>query len=99
MTNQYKNSGIVRTDLYCHSCDKDFLAQINYDLDGNHILKCPHCGHQHCRVITNGVVTGDRWDSKNDDVDTPPTTKGTWAGDGMKTSSVSSFLRDSWLNR
>lgn len=98
MTDQYKNSGTVRTELYCHACDKDFLANINFDIDGQHILKCPHCGHQHCRVIEGGFVTGDRWDSRNDVVDEPPTEKGSWKGDnGMRTNTVSSFLRDAWV--
>jgi hypothetical protein len=67
MTEPYvgRESGQVRTDLYCHACDRNFTADLDYDCNGNHVIFCPHCRHEHCRVIQDGVVTGDRWDSRN----------------------------------
>jgi len=38
---------------------------LDFEIDGNHVLECPECGHEHCRVITDGKITGDRWDSRN----------------------------------
>ena len=38
---------------------------IDTEIDGNHVLNCPNCGHQHCRVVRNGVITGLRWRSRN----------------------------------
>jgi len=34
-------------------------------LNGNHVLNCPNCGHEHCRVVSNGKITDDRWDQRN----------------------------------
>lgn len=60
-----RRDGPVRTDLWCHDCQNDFSVDLDYGLDGNHVIYCPHCNHEHCRVIRNGEVTGDRWDSRN----------------------------------
>jgi DNA-directed RNA polymerase subunit RPC12/RpoP len=93
---QHKGVGIQRTDLYCHDCDKNFIAELNFDITGNHEIICPRCGHVHCRVIEEGMVTGDRWDSKYDNVKV--STKTMWVGEGAQTSVASHFLRDKWLN-
>jgi hypothetical protein len=58
----------MRTQLYCHNCDGYFNVDFDETINGNHIVKCPKCQHEHCRVIENGVVTGDRWDSRNPNV-------------------------------
>ena len=55
----------IRTEIYCHECDKYVQFTLDDELDGNHIIICPNCGHEHCRVIKKGKVTGDRWDSRN----------------------------------
>ena len=54
-----------RQELYCHACDRNVLFVVDMELDGNHVLNCPNCGHEHCRVVKDGVITGDRWDSRN----------------------------------
>ena len=63
-TDTLTQTGEVRTDLDCHQCGKNFIALLDFSLQGNHIIECAHCGHEHCRVIVRGKVTGDRWDSK-----------------------------------
>jgi hypothetical protein len=60
-----RETGKVRTPLWCHECQRDFSAVLDYDCTGNHVIFCPHCRHEHCRVIEEGVVTSDRWDSRN----------------------------------
>ena len=50
----------------CHACGQEMRFELDLDLSGNHVLTCPHCGHEHCRVIINGQITGDRWDRRND---------------------------------
>ncbi len=55
-----------RQEIYCHQCGKYVQFVIDMEINGNHILKCPGCGHEHCRVVKNGVITSDRWDSKDD---------------------------------
>lgn len=91
---------MIRTDMNCTNCYKNFIAQLEEELDGNHIVVCPYCGHEHCRVITDGKVTGDRWDSRNQRVDAKAF-KSTWKSDSqpIKTSVASAYLRDSWLSR
>jgi len=94
------NEGLIRTDMYCHDCDKNFIATLDYDIDGNHEIICPQCGHEHCRVIEGGKVTSDRWDSRySDKVETK--TQKIWNHNSLKmnTSSTSHFLRNRWLNR
>ena len=54
-----------RQEIFCHNCGKWVQFDIDVSLDGNHVLECPNCGHEHCRVVKDGVITGDRWDSRN----------------------------------
>lgn len=54
-----------KQELHCHACNKYVQFEIDLSLNGNHVLNCPNCGHEHCRVVKKGVITGDRWDSRN----------------------------------
>jgi uncharacterized Zn finger protein len=54
-----------RQEIYCHECNNYVQFVIDLELNGNHVLKCPKCGHEHCRVVRNGIITDDRWDSRN----------------------------------
>jgi hypothetical protein len=56
-----------RQELYCHACDKHVQFVIDMTLDGNHVLNCPNCGHEHCRVVKESIITDDRWDQRNGD--------------------------------
>jgi hypothetical protein len=56
-----------KQEIYCHECENYVQFNIDMSLNGNHVLKCPVCGHEHCRVVKNGEITEDRWDSRNDD--------------------------------
>lgn len=89
----------VRTDLHCTECRKGFVAQLDHSIEGNHIVECPHCGHEHCRVIEGGKVTDDRWSSRHQRIDVDK--RCVWKHDSlpMVTSSASAFIRDRWLNR
>lgn len=91
--------GMTRTDMDCHQCGKSFIAQLDFSIDGNHILECPHCGHEHCRVIKGGVVTGERWSSRADRIDVDK--RNVWKSGVIqaKTTTASTFIRDLWLNR
>jgi DNA-directed RNA polymerase subunit RPC12/RpoP len=53
----------MRTQLYCHACSGYFNVDFDESLNGNHVVNCPKCGHEHYRVIKDGVVTEDRWNS------------------------------------
>lgn len=89
----------VRTDLHCTNCPKQFIATLDMAVDGNHVVECPHCGHEHCRVIKDGVVTGERWDSREQRVDVDK--RCVWKSDSlpMETSTAAAFIRELWLNR
>lgn len=52
--------GNVRFNCYCQGCLNSFIARINFSLDGQHIIKCPFCHHEHCRHIENGVMKSDK---------------------------------------
>ena len=75
-----------RQELWCHECDKYVQFDIDVGLNGNHVIVCPDCGHEHCRVVKDGKVTDIRWDSRNraDSVTNYMTT-------GLTTSSASTY--------
>ena len=89
----------MRTDLHCTECSKNFIAQLDESVDGNHVIECPHCGHEHCRVIRGGKVTGDRWTSRMQRVDVDK--RCVWKHDSQPivTSIASAYIRDLWLGR
>lgn len=92
-------SEVRRTDLYCTECSKNFIAQLDYSLDGNHVLECPYCAHEHCRVVKNGEVTDVRWESRAQRIDVDK--RCVWKSDSrpMQTTTAASFIRDAWLSR
>lgn len=93
-------SGVQRTDLHCHACSGNFVAELDFDIQGNHIIECPHCNHEHFRTIEAGKITESRWGSNNDSSKATPA-RSVWKSSVIKakTSTVSSFIRDCWLNR
>lgn len=95
---QFRETGKVRTLLWCHDCGKDFEALLDYDLDGNHVINCPHCDHEHCRVIKAGVVTDDRWGQRNGPTHTYTAALGSVFTTIVTTSNTSStvFLAQLW---
>lgn len=90
---------MVRTDMHCTHCSRPFIAQLSMEIDGNHVIECPYCGHEHCRVVKDGVVSGDRWDTRMQRVEVEK--RCVWKSDSrpIYTSTAASFIRDSWLNR
>lgn len=54
-----------RQELWCHSCDHYVQFVCDLSRDGNHVLECPNCGHEHCRVVKDGKITDIRWDQRN----------------------------------
>jgi len=85
--------------MYCTECRKNFIASLDLSLDGNHVVVCPWCGHEHCRVVKGGKVTEDRWDHR---LQTHAVaSRSTWRADSQPivTSTASAFIRERWLNR
>ena len=91
---------VARTDMTCTECSKKFIAELDFRIDGNHVVECPHCGHDHFRLIENGKITEERWKSG---IPTTRVGKGKVikVEDGleMRTSTAAQFIRDAWLNR
>lgn len=56
---------IERQELYCHACGRVVIFEIDMGLEGAHVLNCPNCGHEHCRVVRGGRITEERWDQRN----------------------------------
>jgi uncharacterized Zn finger protein len=104
-----EGGGLQRTDMHCHACSGNFVAELDYDLNGDHEIVCPRCGHIHYRTIKDGKITESRYGT-----DSTPVVKvdgrSIWSVgevrkrdsgriEGAKVSTVSHFLRDRWLNR
>lgn len=89
------HEGVVNTPLDCHVCSKNFIAKLDYDIDGNHKIICPYCGHVHWRKIEKGVVTSDRWGSGGT---VEVTTERSWTHKtmGMETNTAAEHIRKKW---
>lgn len=59
---------IERQELWCHNCRHYVQFDMDLSINGNHVLTCPVCGHEHCRVVKDGIITEDRWDRRNNTV-------------------------------
>lgn len=53
----------ILIEFYCQMCCSYIYAKLNTSLDGNHIVVCPKCGHMHYRVVQNGIITEERYNS------------------------------------
>ena len=93
----------TKTLMDCHECSKQFVALLDYSINGNHIIECAHCGHEHCRVIVNGKITGERWSSRlgSDKNRDGIKARRVWKHTVLPatTTSASEFIRQRWLER
>lgn len=90
----------IRTDLYCHSCTGNFVAELEAGIDGKHTIECPHCGHEHFRYIRDGQVTDKRWESDSSSVKVVAA-RSVWKSTVIKaqTSTVAMHIRERWLQK
>jgi len=103
-----------RQEIHCHDCQQYVQFDIDLSLNGNHVLECPNCGHEHCRVVKEGIITEDRWDSRNGQsifistssiTSTAISTYDTSTAGTAYTSTTTTgtdasyYLYDAWLNR
>lgn len=101
---------IENQELHCHNCNRYVQFPMDMSLNGNHVLRCPNCGHEHCRVVKDGVITNDRWDSRNStyiitsattsasSTWTTYTSMGTTSASNLTSDSARTFLYNSWSN-
>lgn len=54
-----------RQELWCHACERYVQFVMDLAKDGNHVLECPNCRHEHCRVVQDGKITDIRWAQRN----------------------------------
>lgn len=54
-----------RQELHCHNCNQYVQFDVDMSMDGNLVLECPVCGHEHCRIVKDGIITEGRWDRRN----------------------------------
>ena len=101
---------LERQEIFCHECQKYVQFDVDLSLDGNYILECPNCGHEHCRVVENGRITIKRWASTN--LNTYPIQTSTvttsvgsiWSSYTSNLTAtdirdINKFYLDSWMNR
>lgn len=88
-----------RTDMDCTSCGRSFIAEFDLSINGNHVVLCPWCEHEHCRVITDGAVTGDRWDTRMQRIDVRKICVWKSSEAPAQTSIASAWLRERWMSR
>ncbi len=95
-----EGGGIQRTEINCHNCHKNFVAELDLDINGNVIIECAHCGHEHFRGIQGGKVTESRWGDGNS-APTRISGRSVWKSSVIKaqTSSVAWHIRERWMNR
>lgn len=91
---------IERQELWCHECHNYVQFDLDFSLDGNHILNCPRCGHAHCRVVRGGKITDIRWATGNGSTYTCTASSVTWSATSTyaTSSSTDPFLYSSWMN-
>ena len=94
---------IERQELHCHECQRYVQFALDVALNGNHVLHCPNCGHEHCRVVRDGKITDIRWAQRNGPTYTvaTATTSATqmYFINTTNTTAATSILYTSWLNR
>lgn len=95
--------GIARTDVLCNNCvpNKVFVVQLDFRINGNHIVHCPVCGHEHFRQIKDGKITDVRWNPHLPNIHVGQDC--VWKADNVvverAASTAAQFIRDAWLNR
>ena len=101
---------ILRQELHCHECNKYVQFDLDDEINGNHVLTCPVCKHEHYRVVKDGVISDRRWGQRNGDNNptgyysiSASTTTFTSVSIDMSTNGgvtatgmAASYLRDAW---
>jgi hypothetical protein len=54
------SNGRVLCEFFCH-CGGYIYIKLNTALNGNHVVTCPNCGHQHYRFVKDGLITDCRF--------------------------------------
>lgn len=52
---------LERQELFCHNCQSYVQFNLDTEMDGQYILNCPKCGHEHYRYVYKGRISDRRW--------------------------------------
>lgn len=85
-----------RSTVYCTNCRGEFIAVLDLALNGNHEITCPLCQHVHYRVVSDGVVTEDRWLSSAGPIYVVTTST---TPVNLTFNSTTTLTASAWLNR
>jgi predicted nucleic acid-binding Zn-ribbon protein len=92
---------IERQELHCHNCNQYVQFNLDLEINGQHILTCPKCGHKHYRYIKDGKISDRRWgqdpSQDNSYQVTGPVTYSI-ISTFTTASTTSTFLYSSWMN-
>lgn len=82
--------------LYCHNCDRNIEFEIDSGLNGQHIITCKNCNHEHCRYVNDGKITERRWGQRNNNIYycTGTATTATYATSGSSSASLYGLWQD-----
>lgn len=90
-----------KQELFCHACGRYVRFDVP-DNDGRLIVNCPNCGHEHYRIVRNGIITDERWGSTNRNMPTIYAVSASSATTSYiaysYSTGTSTFLAQSWLN-
>lgn len=91
----------MRSTVYCTNCGREFVAELDLSLNGNHEITCPLCQHVHYRVVRDGVVTEDRWRSSAGPIYVSTTFVMAVSNtiSTLSTGTYDMFTSSAWLNR
>jgi len=84
-------------EIHCHNCNQYVRFKMDMSLNGNHVLKCPKCGHEHCRVVKDGIITSERWGRRNGPTIQISQSTITYSATSCSTTG-STFLNAAWGN-
>jgi hypothetical protein len=96
-----------KQELYCHNCNRYVQFEVDLELDGNHVLNCPNCDHEHCRVVKAGEITDIRWDQRNGPTmyvspayitSSTSSTYATYTAGSASTGTAGTFIYASWMD-
>lgn len=59
-------------ELHCHNCNRYVQFRLDLSINGNHVITCPNCRHEHCRVVQDGKITDIRWGHRNQTIPVSP---------------------------
>lgn len=98
-TDPLVHDGLVKTEVHCTGCNKKFIAELDFGIDGQHIIECPFCAHEHCRRIEKGRVTDDRWSSRSSLPTIRVERRRMWKHGVLqiRTAAASELIRERWL--